>query len=766
MIAFVRRRRRTVAHVMAAVLVIMLIECVGFNLPFWTTLAASTDTASSSNTLGPGLQRRDDGMLVVTDPTQAYLEVSADGSSSYARIDVSPPEVIAAAEDDDSADEDSLPQHTVLVRADGESESGHSTSVCIDASRSLYLRVQAEETVRLWIEEPEGTVIPFAAVRANVRVPFSVDLIRVAVMAFIALLIALWRPGSRLWRITLDTSSRRQRVTFAAIMLPFAAVSLGVVIWYMLYMEPLSFHKDGAYTYDFEQYGRLADALIDGHLWVDLPVDDALTQVTNPYDVNTRNELLADGVTLYWDYAYYNGHWYTYFGVLPAIVLFVPYRLLTGKMLPSGAAEYLLMFGFLVCASLLVIRLIRRLAPRTSLAATSIAVVFVLLASNAPYLWFRSNFYSVPCAASMLLSTLGLWLWLGASMPRKRPAKPDAPPLKCGHLAGGALCIAANFGCRPAFCLVALLAVPLFWPQITQLCHDVIHRTTTVRKALRMPLAVVLPALAIVIPLMAYNAARFGSPVDFGNTYQFTVTDMTSFTPSVQTLLQLIFYYVLLPLRVISQFPFLSLSPTPLYDWAYTEEMIGGAFWLCPLMVLACALPFLRRRTRRSGCWAMLLTGLVIAAALVVFDAWAGGLGWRYMVDFCWLIALAALPALLMLVNEHTRDPWSYTTGNSTRSSRSRNNAFLGNTDISNTHEADCCSSSVWACRAGLNLGDATMVVTQRHHVLLWLRRTIVLLLLGFSFAVTVLGFFVPGRDDALLTGNPMVYHTVAAWFL
>ena len=82
-------------------------------------------------------------------------------------------------------------------------------------------------------------------------------------------------------------------------------------------------------------------------------------------------------------------------------------------MLPSGVAELVLKFGVLVFACLLTIRLIRRIAPRTSLAATSMAIVFVLVGSNAPYLWSRTNFYSIPCAASLLLSTLGLWLWLG-----------------------------------------------------------------------------------------------------------------------------------------------------------------------------------------------------------------------------------------------------------------------------------------------------------------------------------------------------------------
>ena len=95
-------------------MVIACLECVAANMPFWTTLAASTDTASASNAMGPGLERREDGMLVVTDQTQAYLDVPADGTSSYIRIDPVPGEVLAAA---DAAD---APYRTVYVRADGD----------------------------------------------------------------------------------------------------------------------------------------------------------------------------------------------------------------------------------------------------------------------------------------------------------------------------------------------------------------------------------------------------------------------------------------------------------------------------------------------------------------------------------------------------------------------------------------------------------------------------------------------------------------------
>ena len=79
-------RHRVCAAIVAAFVVVVLVECVLCNVPFFRSLAASGDSAAAYNTLGPGLARRDDGLLEVTDPTQAYLQVAADGSSEYVRI--------------------------------------------------------------------------------------------------------------------------------------------------------------------------------------------------------------------------------------------------------------------------------------------------------------------------------------------------------------------------------------------------------------------------------------------------------------------------------------------------------------------------------------------------------------------------------------------------------------------------------------------------------------------------------------------------------
>lgn len=83
-------------------------------------------------------------------------------------------------------------------------------------------------------------------------------------------------------------------------------------------------------------------------------------------------------------------------------------------MLPARCAELLLMFGMAVCSCLLVIRVLKRIVGAVPLATVSLACAAYLIGATAPYLWFRTNFYSIPFAASLLLAAWGLWLWLGA----------------------------------------------------------------------------------------------------------------------------------------------------------------------------------------------------------------------------------------------------------------------------------------------------------------------------------------------------------------
>lgn len=125
---------RLLIALLAAVAAIAAMECIVFNLPFWRTLGASTDTNAVHNTLGSGLTRRNDGMLTVTDPTKAYLELTADGTSDYLRIDTASSKVIDKAREQAEAESEAnddkevfKPLATIHVRADVDGITGQAS---------------------------------------------------------------------------------------------------------------------------------------------------------------------------------------------------------------------------------------------------------------------------------------------------------------------------------------------------------------------------------------------------------------------------------------------------------------------------------------------------------------------------------------------------------------------------------------------------------------------------------------------------------------
>lgn len=824
-------RHKTAIFALLAAAIILLLECFAFNAQFWRTLGASRDSVSALNMLGPGLSRQKDGTLVVTDPTSAYLTTQTDGSSPYIRIDpaestfrfTSPSQVLGFADTGQSIGQtpkgtSKSPLTTFHIRVDATGHASPIRSVSTAISNSCYLRIPnlnnapQPTDIKVWVDEPAGTHVDIAAVHANVRVPFHASWGRVVTMAAIVALIALWMPSSKLWRMRLDTASIRQRLVFAGFMLVIGAFAVLSIVQSIGSANSSAFHEPGNYTYDFNQYGHMADSLLHGRASMDLPVPRALKTASNPYDPQTRETLLSQGVTpIYWDYSFFQGHWYSYFGVLPALLIFAPYRLLTslfipgGLMLPAGAAVAFLLFFFALFGSLLVIRLLKLANPKISLAAVSMTITLFLLGSQAGYLAFRMNFYSVPFAASLALSAMGLWYWLGAiGYQTDRPAHRhlitigDTSPLSWPHLAAGSLCLAANLGCRPTFVLVALLAFPIFWPQIRAIFaksadsikkpnktetsdrkHHSVNESRTMRKADDVQLvqanrlgpstaqaskrksvaavlcAILLPALVVVVPLCLYNAVRFGSLIDFGERYQITVADMTHYCNSPANLLPTLGYYLFLPLRLTRDFPFLAINPTPLASWSYAEPLAGGLFALCPALLLIVLLLIgrVRKRIRHSGLLRIVFTALPLALLLLLVDIVKGGIGWRYMVDFGWLVALVAVVVAGTILgdarpcrNKTSLNESSVVTDHKKSSSQPNPRNQFGRLRLHHRATSPTLQPRIdWGCVAV---------------------RLLMLVLLLLSIAIAFLTIFVPGREDALTRTNPALFQAVASWFL
>lgn len=395
------------------------------------------------------------------------------------------------------------------------------------------------------------------------------------------------------------------RIACAALAAALCAVSFGIFALngFSDVFSGSSYSDHFKHYIDTDQYAYLADALLHGRLWLDLPVPDALGQLPDPYDYQARKAAADDGANpIFWDHAFFEGRYYCYFGVVPALVLYVPFQLVTGQWLSTSAAVCVLGLGFIVCACLLIFRLARLFfRGQPPFGAVVLATCMFVGGSNIAYLEFVSRFYSVPIIASLLVTCLGLWFWLGAKDPAVRlwrGRSADAERLSGWRLAAGSLLMALNIGCRPQFMLACLLAFPIFWDEIAR------KRTLLSASSWKLTLASLAP-FAVVLALQGwYNAARFGSPLTFGSQYNLTGFDMTSYEQKPITTLVVLFWYLLQPLHLEGYFPFVFRTS---FLWPLDGALANplSVLWMLPVLalityVVAIWVRALRRERRRA----------------------------------------------------------------------------------------------------------------------------------------------------------------------
>jgi hypothetical protein len=299
---------------------------------------------------------------------------------------------------------------------------------------------------------------------------------------------------------------------------------------------------------DWPEYGQyynfLAEGLRAGHLHLSLEPNAELLSKADPY--------AADNFRIWlWDASFYHGHYYIYWGPVPALLL-AAVKILARTRAEIG--DQYLVFAFLsvrlVAGTLLLDRLARRLVPRLPLALLALAVLVFGLATPTPFLLARANVYEAAITGGQAFVLLGLVFALGAVLPA-------AEESRRGRLVLVGACWALALGCRvslgPA---VALLVVATAWASARLAPSEGAFRT---RLAVRLVLLSA-PMAAAVLLLLVYNRARFDAWLEFGTNVQVSTAQ---FHTSRKFFAANVYSYLLRPLVPTCKFPFLTAPFTP-----------------------------------------------------------------------------------------------------------------------------------------------------------------------------------------------------------
>jgi hypothetical protein len=388
-----------------------------------------------------------------------------------------------------------------------------------------------------------------------------------------------------------------------------------------------------------QPYDLLARALVRGQLHLLVAPRPELFELTEPYEPG-RN-----GAYRLHDASLYHGRYYLYFGVVPALLAFAPWRLLGLGDLPQPVAATAFALAALVFGALLLRRLLRAHLPGTSPAAEFLAFGALGLANVSPFLLRGSHVYEVAIAAGAAAVAAAAWLFTTAA---------TVGGLSPGRLALGGLFLGLAVGCRPNLLLLAPV-LPLL-----ALTHGLPDRA---RARLRAALAVTGPLLVCFLGLGLYNHARFGSWTEFGARYQLAgVRPIAWF--EWRGIVPTLFYHFLAPPSLRLDFPFVY----PDYVWRgsvpegyFMDPSSTGALAHSPFLLVLLALPWILRgapvrdgEALRRRLLVLVAGGLVVP--LVTSFVFASA-AMRFQGDFIQLLLVPAL-VLWFVLAARARERW------------------------------------------------------------------------------------------------------------
>lgn len=627
-------------YVTFAIIISLSIEVLIGNLLFWKSIRY-TEVTNFAITAEQGLQPEPStsNKFTVQESKQQYIDVTLDRPATIHNIVVSfVPETEHYQDFDLLITDDSSPKKYYKI---GEP----TVAVAIPQSHNIPIHAAgAVHGLRFSFHEKAGTQITVGNVSLNAHIPFSISWLRVLLWATLLAFILCLRPRSVLYNINVDLSLRAQRIFLVTIFVVLAAVVLvltrvtraGRDFGHIGYSDDLSF------IIDPNQYNVYANSLLQGHLYLDLDVPQWLQHMDNPYDMAMRTQLGQEtGQPYFWDYAFYQGKYYSYFGVLPVILAYIPFKLVTGQNLRTDFAVAAFAVLAIVAIIFCVYQILERYIGDYSVGLLTISILVMVVASQIVSLSFDPRFYALPNVLSLVCTLTGLGLWINATTHRK---------FFVGKLALGAVLIGLNLGDRPIFVLASFLALPIFWEQITK------ERIFFSKRGIGNTCAVIVPILACGIATMAYNYARFGSVFDFGVLYNLTSSNMVVRNTDIEQLGVILLQFFFQPYNIDLAFPFIhAVQPPELFNGLYVYyPYFAGLFFMLPTCICLFATRTVWDRLKVTQAHYLLLPCIALSLLVASVDGLFGAVHYRYISDFGWIIGICVILVLNAFAQKNT----------------------------------------------------------------------------------------------------------------
>ncbi len=531
-----------------------------------------------------------------------------------------------------------------VIRGDG-----RSAFVVLDLSGDV-------SDLRIRLTAPEETTFTVKGVTLNEPVPLQFSALRLClfVLGCMAVYALCTFPSPRK---TYGDPEGRKYLRRAVFIMTLLLVAGSIALTFVSRYDEMGGISTGFLNTRGNQITQeIVDAFEAGQVsLLDTPSEELLA-MENPYDWSARRAL---GVTCKWDHLLFEGKYYSYYGIAPVLLLYLPYHAITGYYFP--ASESILLFGALgiVFLSLLFLEFAELFGKRIPTGMLLCTLLCIQLSSGVWYNFVNANFYEIAQASGFMFTCAGFFFLL-------RSRVIGEGRIRLRHIVFATFCLSMAVLCRPTLALYCIAAVIFlvfgYLKRRGEVQRDAADseafggRTPSMHSAtVRYLLASTLCFAIIGGIQMLYNYARFGSILDFGIQYSLTINDFTR--SQYHTDFAMIGFYNFLfafP-RITTEFPYVLSNFSTLsangYYFVANRNAVGLLWRALPSLGYLGIVPAWKSMTKRERVefLCLLIPTCIVIPLVIIFSIWESGYGVRYCCDFAWQFILGGAAILYLL---------------------------------------------------------------------------------------------------------------------
>lgn len=482
----------------------------------------------------------------------------------------------------------------------------------------------------------DGDSVTIKKIYLNETVPFDISAIRFGFLTFLV----TFCYGIVVSGFLRKPYRQTRKFTVGSILaLTAAAVVMGTAFIMIKLPNEGDFTSRWKLEYGDQITQEIVDAFENKQVNLLKEPTEELLALENPYDWSARN-LASAGYE--WDHVYYDGEYYSYYGIAPVLTVFLPYHKLTGHYFANDMAVWIFSCIGLIFLGLTYLAITKRWFK--SLPSGCIIAGYIVLLS-ACGIWFslgRPSFYEIAVSSGFMYLTMGAYFLISANILSKGKISLIRTIL-CSLFLGLAVLS------RPTLAVYAICAAVFLVMSFKKSSEKIGGRIAFL-------LSAAVPICALGAFQMWYNYARFDSPFDFGIKYSLTINDFVHCQFHLIFMLVVIYNFIFAAPGFTSDYPFVKTQFSRMgangYLFADAGNTSGILYLALPVFGYLLSGNALRRlpdRRTKLRYAAMIGLPCVVMPFVIICSVWQSGYAVRYLADFSWEIVIGALLVLFWL---------------------------------------------------------------------------------------------------------------------